>query len=81
MGLIGSTSFGFAQNTIHDFQNNVLNLKWHCLRQMPQKRDAKLSHNNPCFPCNIAITNFLILHMCEIRFYDVIDRAVHTFTS
>ena len=25
MGLIGSTSFGFAQNTIHDFQNTVLN--------------------------------------------------------
>ena len=40
-----------------------------------------LSHNNPCFPCNIAITNFLILYTCEIRFYDVIDRAAHTFTS
>ena len=40
-----------------------------------------LSHNNPCFPCNIAITNFLILYTCEIRFYDVIDRTVHTFTS
>ena len=25
MSLIGSTSFGFAQNTIHDFQNTVLN--------------------------------------------------------
>ena len=37
MSLIGSTSFGFAQNTIHDFQNTVLNSKWHCLRQMPQK--------------------------------------------
>ena len=23
MSLIGSTSFGFAQNTIHDFQNTV----------------------------------------------------------
>ena len=40
-----------------------------------------LSHNNPCFPCNIAITNFFILYTCEIRFYDVIDRTVHTFTS
>ena len=40
-----------------------------------------LSHNNPCFPCNIAITNFLILYTCEVRFYDVIDRTVHTFTS
>ena len=25
MSLIGSTSFGFAQNTTHDFQNTVLN--------------------------------------------------------
>ena len=25
MNLIGSTSFGFAQNTMHDFQNTVLN--------------------------------------------------------
>ena len=39
-----------------------------------------LSHYNPCFPCNIAITNFLILYTCEIRTYDVIDRTVHTFT-
>ena len=37
MSLTGSTSFGFAQNTIHDFQNTVLNSYWHCLRQMPQK--------------------------------------------
>ena len=36
--LIGSTSFGFAQNTIHDFQNTVINSSWHCLRQMPQKQ-------------------------------------------
>ena len=25
MSLIGSTSFGFTQNMIHDFQNTVLN--------------------------------------------------------
>ena len=25
MSLIGSTSFGFAHNTTHDFQNTVLN--------------------------------------------------------
>ena len=40
-----------------------------------------LLHNNPCFPCNIAITNFLILYTYEIRFYDTIDCTVHTFTS
>ena len=37
MSLIRSTSFGFAQNAIHGFQNTVLNSQWHCLRQMPQK--------------------------------------------
>ena len=31
-------SFGFARNTIHDFRNTILNSKWHCLRQMPQKQ-------------------------------------------
>ena len=30
-----------------------------------------LSHNNPCFQCNIAITNFLDLHTCDTRFPDV----------
>ena len=40
MSLIGSTSFGFAQNTMHDFQNTVLNSKWHSLRQMPQKQQS-----------------------------------------
>ena len=38
-----------------------------------------LSHNNPCFPCNIAITNFLVLHRCEVRFHDIIDRTVHNY--
>ena len=33
------------------------------------------SHNNPCFPCNISITNILVLHTCEI------DRTVHMDTS
>ena len=37
MSLTGSTSFGFAQNTIHYFQNTVLNSYWPCLR-MPQSR-------------------------------------------
>ena len=31
MTLIVSTSFGFAQNTIHDFQNTLLNSWWRCL--------------------------------------------------
>ena len=28
ISLIGYSSFGFAQNTIHDFQNTVLNSLW-----------------------------------------------------
>ena len=34
-----------------------------------------LSHNNPCFQCNTAITNFLISNTCEIRFHDVIGQS------
>ena len=30
-------------------------------------RTIFVSHNNPCFPCNIAITNFLTLYTCEIN--------------
>ena len=41
MNFMGSTFFGFAQNTIHDFQNTALNSKWHCLRQMPQKKKKR----------------------------------------
>ena len=39
LDLIGFTFFGFAQNTMHDFQNTVLNSYGHCLRQnfVPQK--------------------------------------------
>ena len=40
-----------------------------------------LSHNNPCFQCNIAITNFLIPHTCEITFHDVLDQSnVHMYS-
>ena len=40
-----------------------------------------LSHNSPCFQSNIAITNFLVLHMSEIRFHDVIDQStVHMYS-
>ena len=34
-----------------------------------------LSHNNPCFQCNISITNFLVLRTCEIRFHGVIGQS------
>ena len=34
-----------------------------------------LSHNKPCFQCNLAITNFLVLHTCEISFHDVIGQS------
>ena len=36
--------------------------------------EAILSHNNPCFQCNIAITIFLVSHTFEIRFNDVIGQ-------
>ena len=37
--------------------------------------DTVLSHNKPCFQCNIAITNFLVSNKCEIRFRDVIGQS------
>ena len=42
MSLIGSTSFGFAQNTIHDFQNTVLN-RGIIFEKMPQKLELSLN--------------------------------------
>ena len=39
------------------------------------------SLNNPCFQCNIAITNFLVSHTCEKRFHDVIGQStVHMYS-
>ena len=38
--------------------------------------NTALSHKNPCFPCNTAVTNFLISHTHKVRFHDVIDRTV-----
>ena len=43
-------------------------------------QEMLLSHNNPCFPCNIAIMNFLVSNKCKIRFHDVIYRTVRMFT-
>ena len=37
--------------------------------------EIHLSHNNPCFQCNIAITNFLVSRTCEIRFNDIIGQS------
>ena len=43
--------------------------------------DNNLSHNKPCFQYNIAITNFLVLHTCEIRLNDVISQSnVHMYS-
>ena len=37
--------------------------------------DNFLSHNNPCFQCNTAITNFLVLHTCKVRVHDVTGQS------
>ena len=40
-----------------------------------------LSHNNPCFQCDITVTNFLVLHAYEIRFHDAIGQStVHMYS-
>ena len=38
-----------------------------------------LSHNNPCFQCNITIASFLVSHTCEIRFHVIGQSTVHTY--
>ena len=44
------------------------------------KINGMRSHNNSCFQCNIAITNFLVSNTCEIRFHDVIGQStVHMY--
>ena len=56
-------------------------------KNLPEKKNARsknlpeklLSNNNPCFPCNIVITNFRILYTCKIRFYGVIYRTARMF--
>ena len=45
-------------------------------------KDDILSHNDSCFQCNIAITNFLVSNKCEIRFHDVIGQStVHLYSK
>ena len=47
------------------------------------EKNCLLSHNNPCFQCNLAITNFLVSHTCRIRFHDVIVQStvhVHMYS-
>ena len=42
--------------------------------------EPHLSHKNPCFQSNIAITNFLVSNTREIRFHDVIGQStVHMY--
>ena len=38
-----------------------------------------LSHNNPCFQCNIAIMNFLVSNTCEIRFHTCISHCLYVY--
>ena len=47
MSLMGLLPSVFAQNTIHDFQNTILNSWWHCIRQMPQKKPGYI-HGMKC---------------------------------
>ena len=70
MSLIGSTSFGFAQNTMHDFQNTVLNSWWHCFRQMPQKNDKPrifLEYECIFLPVNVTFFDAVSMTLDAIR--------------
>ena len=45
------------------------------LWEKENKTNLIWSHKNPCFQCNVAITNFLVSHTCEIRFNDFIGQS------
>ena len=55
--------------------------KYEFLSAKEFESEGYVSHNNSCFPCNLAITNFLVSHACKIIFHDDIDRTVRMFTS
>ena len=64
--------------TVHiGYIAQVLNISHICFYSiwLEMLHNTFLSHNNPCFQCNIAITIFLVSHTCEIRFNDVIGRS------
>ena len=70
-------------NEVYTQMKNEVSVIFHSaalIKFNPPFRYETLSHNNPCFRCNIAISNFLVTHTCEIRFHDDINRSVRMFT-
>ena len=63
---------GKANITFYLLQGNFL---------LMQTEESYLSNNNPGFTCDIAITNFVVTHTCEIGFHDVIGRTIRMFIS
>ena len=64
----------FNMPLCHGRENTVLCRKGYnkvSLKYILLNYNKVLSHNNPCFQCNIAITNFRPPHTCEIRLDDV----------
>ena len=60
--------FRFSHYTVHIYcTSSTANFVY--------RKKKHLSHNNSCFRCNIAITNFLVSHTCDIRFHDVIGQS------
>ena len=48
------------------------------------QRISYLSHNDSCFQCNLAVTNFLVSNTYEIRFHDVtgqITEHMYSYTK
>ena len=55
--------------------DRIFSLEWLMNKNKTFTRDKYLSHNNPCFQCNTAITNFLVSNTCEIRFHEFIGQS------
>ena len=72
--------FPATVSSLNRYDKQKISMNWVRIHQA-FLRTFFLSHNNPCFQCNIAITNFLVLHTLEIRLHDAKDQStVHMYS-
>ena len=70
MTLIVSTSFGFAQNTIHDFQNTLLNSWWRCLTTNATKIKVHPALTESTYTAELCHTYQLhVYHIDLVKFF------------
>ena len=72
--------FPATVSSLKRYDKQKISMNWVRIHQA-FLRTFFLSHNNPCFQCNIAIMNFLVLHTLEIRLHDAKGQStVHMYS-